>query len=253
MPNPRKILRAILPSPLLRLRREFILAQSQRKTAAMTTEQVFTDIYLHNRWGGQAGAFSSGTGSWDDSIVAPYVAAVRQWLTEQGAESFTVVDLGCGDFNVGRQLADLCQHFIGVDIVEPVVQYNSRTFGSDRIEFRHLDMVNASLPDGQVCFLRQVLQHLSNDQILKILPKLGKYRWTLITEHQPSPGRVREPNMDKPHGGDIRLYRESGIFLDQPPFSVPRERLRLLLEVKSRDYNENMDPGVIRTYVLDGG
>jgi SAM-dependent methyltransferase len=246
------MLRAILPSPLLRLRRDFLIARSQQRSAAMSTEEVFTDIYLHNRWGGKAGTFSSGTGSSEESIVVPYVEAVRKWLRENGAEPLTVVDLGCGDFGVGQQLADLCGHYIGVDIVKPVIEHNRRNSGTDRIEFRHLDMLSEPLPEGQICFLRQVLQHLSNDQIQSLLPRLDKYRWILITEHQPSADRVRIPNIDKPHGGDIRLYRGSGVFLDQPPFNLPREKLRLLLEVSSHQYGGDMDPGVIRTFVLQG-
>lgn len=216
----------------------------------MSTEEVFTDIYARHKWGGTDGEFSSGAGTRNDGIVGPYVAAVRRWLEEIDAGTLTVVDLGCGDFHIGRQLADLCLQYIGVDIVAPLIQHNTRAFGTDRIAFKHLNMLADPLPDGDVCFLRQVLQHLSNEQILTVLPKLEKYRWTVLTEHHPSPGRFRRFNIDKPHGGDVRVFEGSGVFLDQPPFAVPRQKLRLMLEVEGHGFAPGMDPGLIRTFLL---
>jgi hypothetical protein len=246
----KQIIKRLVPKQLVQLRRDYLRARSHRRTAGMSTEEIFTDIYAHNRWGGKPGTFSSGTGTWDHAIAGPYVAAIREWLLAARAENLTAVDLGCGDFHVGGQIAGLCGRYIGVDIVLPLVQHNARSYGSERVEFRHLNLVTDPLPDADICFLRQVLQHLSNEQILSILPKLGKYRWVVVTEHQPSPGRVRVPNLDKPHGGDIRLYDGSGVFLEHPPFSLPPERLEVMLDVSGCKYATDADPGMIRTYLL---
>jgi hypothetical protein len=35
-------------------------------------------------------------------------------------------------------------------------------------------------------------------------------------------------NLDKPHGPDIRIYKHSGVFLDEVPFSL---KVETLLEV----------------------
>jgi hypothetical protein len=42
----------------------------------------------------------------------------------------------------------------------------------------------------------------------------------------------------------------SGVFLEEPPFNIPRERYRLLLEVPGIPPHDDSDAGVIRTYVL---
>jgi hypothetical protein len=217
----------------------------------MSVEEVFTDIYSNNRWGGLPGSFCSGTGSHEASIVSPYVAQVRQELHRLGAASMTVVDLGCGDFSVGRLLASACGRYVGVDIVKPLIEYNLDTYGTPQITFRHADMIADELPDGDICMVRQVLQHLSNAEIIAVLPKLFKYRWCFVTEHHPSPGRLVHPNSDKPHGGDIRVTRGSGVYLDLPPFSVPTNRHRLLLEVPGAGLDGSTDPGVIRTFILE--
>ena len=99
-------------------------------------------------------------------------------------------------------------------------------------------MIEDPLPDGDVCFVRQVLQHLSNDQILKILPKLAAYKYVFVTEHIPTRTKSYTPNVDNPHGPDVRLYWNSGVFLEQPPFSVPVSKMREILSVRGTSFVE---------------
>jgi len=247
----RSVIRQMLPRPLLTAYREYRLSELTRREETMSAEEVFTDIYSNNRWGGSPGSFCSGSGSHEVSIVSPYVARVRQELDRLGAASKSVVDLGCGDFSIGRQLAPVCGQYIGVDIVRPLIEYNLNTYGAPHVTFRHADMITDELPDGDICMVRQVLQHLSNTEILAVLPKLFKYQWCIITEHHPSTGRLTRPNTDKPHGGDIRVSRGSGVYLELPPFNVPTNQYRLLLEAPGAGLEGDMDPGVIRTFVLD--
>jgi hypothetical protein len=241
--------RELLPSSVLAAYRRYKAALLDRRERRMSTEEVFTRIYVHNRWAGP-GLFFSGSGSHEGAIVAPYVAAVTGELQRLRAETLTAVDLGCGDFSIGRQLAAACRRYVGVDIVRPLIEHNRATFGSERIAFHHANIIEDEIPAGDICFVRQVLQHLSNAQIRAVLPKLARYRWCFITEHHPSPGRLRRANLDKPQGADIRVYRGSGVFLELPPFNVPKERYRLLLEVPGQ-MPQNIDPGVIRTFVLE--
>jgi hypothetical protein len=63
---------------------------------------------------------------------------------------------------------------------------------------------------------------------------------------------MQRPNKDKPHGDNIRISGGSGIFLDEPPFSIPAQSYRLLLEVPGILPIDGTDSGVIRTYVLNG-
>jgi hypothetical protein len=216
----------------------------------MTTEEVFTDIYSKNRWGGKSGAFCSGSGSHEPAIVSPYVAMLTTELNRIGAASLTAVDLGCGDYSVGRLLAPCCGKYIGADIVKPLVAHNQATYGTATVSFRHVDIIKDALPEGDICFVRQVLQHLSNEQIEAVLPQFGQFRWCFITEHHPSPGNLVLRNEDKDHGDHIRITRGSGVFLEHPPFNVPASRYRLLLEVAGVEALGDLDPGIIRTYVL---
>lgn len=90
--------------------------------------------------------------------------------------------------------------------------------------------------------MRQVLQHLSNTDIAAIIPKLSAYRWVLITEHYPTETARVVPNLDKVAGAHTRMYRNSAVYLTEPPFSIPSELFRMVLEVPSA-------PGTLRTYL----
>jgi hypothetical protein len=80
------------------------------------------------------------------------------------------------------------------------------------------NIIEDPLPGGDVVFLRQVLQHLSNVQISKIVPKLVQhYDYLVLTEHLPSL-KIFVENIDKPPGSDTRISRMSGIVLTSPPF-----------------------------------
>jgi Methyltransferase domain len=243
-------IKTVLPKSIMRAYNDYVRAKLTDLHGRMTTEEVFTEIYSRNRWGGSSGTFCSGPGSHDVAVVSPYVACVTAELDKIGAASMTAIDLGCGDFSVGRQLAAACGRYIGVDIVKPLVAHNNTSYGDHRIAFCHANIVEDELPEGDICFVRQVLQHLSNDQIATVLPKLNNYRWCFITEHHPSADRLDRPNEDKTHGGDIRISGRSGVFLEEPPFAIPATRYKLLLEVPGIAPIDAADRGVIRTYLL---
>jgi SAM-dependent methyltransferase len=171
--------------------------------------------------------FFSGVGSRGriaEVYVDTMVPIIVAHLSELNANA-TIVDLGCGDFWVGACLLERLPSvkYIGCDVVPELVEYNRKTFGNNRIEFRLLDIVSSDLPIGDICLVRQVFQHLSNQEIARTLPKLQKYRHVYVTEGYPI---VREGkiNPDKPTGEGIRFDRMTGrgrgVELDQPPYNL---------------------------------
>jgi hypothetical protein len=245
------VIRTLLGSVARRvLPRQIILAYRNYRLANLATEEVFTGIYTRNEWGGRPGEFHSGAGSVQHAITVPYVTHILRKLELLNARELRAVDLGCGDFRIGRQLALACGSYVGVDIVKSLIEHHKAAYGSDRVSFEHVNIIEDNLPPGNICFVRQVFQHLSNAQILAVLPKLNQYRWCFITEHHPSAGWLREPNLDKPHGRDIRVTAGSGVFLDEPPFNIAKDRYRLLFEVPGITDLGGGDAGVIRTYLF---
>jgi hypothetical protein len=142
----------------------------------------------------------------------------------------TVVDLGCGDFELGRQLVARAQsaNYIGCDIVPELVENLSTRYANERVRFKCLDIVADELPDGDVCLIRQVLQHLSNAEIMKVLRKLHKFRRVYITEGYPvEVSGLANPDKLTSHDirFDLRTGRGRGVELDKEPYCVPAREL----------------------------
>ena len=193
--------------------------------------------------------FYSGPGSATDHVVSPYISLVGKHASSKEFFGSVFVDLGCGDFSIGKQLLPVCSRYIGVDIVKPVIDTLQQEYGNATTHFMHLDIVGSELPRGDVCFVRQVFQHLSNAQILSVLPKLRQYQYVYITEHYPTDNPGITPNLNKAHGGDVRVYDNSGVYLDLPPFELPADRLAEVLCVPGAGLGKHCDQGVIRTFL----
>jgi hypothetical protein len=240
--------RKLIPRGALERFRRYRRLRDERRNAGKSVGDVFTTIYRRNKWGGRMDELCSVAGSSDDRVVSSYVSGVSEQASRESVSGLTFVDLGCGDFSVGGRLLPLCSNYVGVDIVEPVTRQNREKHGDVTTCFEQLNIVQDSLPRGDVCFIRQVFQHLSNGQISAILGKLDRYRWSFSTEHYPSDNDRITPNLDKVHGSGIRLYDNSGVYLTEPPFRVPARALELVLEVVGTSLGEGVDADVIRTF-----
>lgn len=180
------------------------------------TKEAMIQIYEKNLWGGNSTEFYSGEGSHLPYIIQPYIEVVSIFL-QSFEEPIKVCDLGCGDFNVGKELVSLTKNYLGVDIVPELISRNQRLFQNKNLSFMCLDLAVDDLPIGDCALVRQVLQHLSNNEIKKILRKLINYKYVIITEHLPMGDFV--PNKDKISGQGIRLKEQSGIDLFAEPFN----------------------------------
>jgi len=210
----KKFLPSFLVNNIWNFKKYFIDLNFKKKN----TEDIFSEIYKKNFWGRKKNnVFYSGPGSHDFSIVDQYVFFLKEYFSNKKIN--TIVDLGCGDYNIGKQIFSIGKKYIGCDIVEELINYNNKNYGSDNITFKNINIIIDNLPDGDVCIIRQVFQHLSNNQIATVLKKLYKYRYIVITEHLPL--QEFEPNLDKLCGPYTRCDMEvkSGIVIEKSPFN----------------------------------
>ena len=193
------------------------------------TKAVMTQVYEMKLWGGGNDVdFYSGEGSHHPDIINPYIEAVTSFLTAFKTP-LVVCDLGCGDFNIGKKLVKHTQKYIAVDIVESLIAHNKATFKETHLEFHCLDIATSNLPSGDCVLIRQVLQHLSNSEVQNILNKLSNYKYVIITEHIPN-GNF-EPNKDIISGQGIRLKKQSGLNVLEPPFNFKVKHKKQLTSV----------------------
>jgi hypothetical protein len=211
-----------------------------RRAPRRDVAAIFTDVYDGSVWGTGETAFYSGGGS-DARFAVPYCETVRSYVDELQIEHPVIVDLGCGDFRVGRALVEGWDvEYIGLDVVPTLIEHVQQQYGRDGIRFVCANLVADELPPGDVCLVRQVLQHLSNDEIRETLGKLERYPHVIVTEHYPADETTAIPNLDKAPGADTRLSENSAVYLDRPPYS---RAVRPLLAIPA-------EPGEIRTFAL---
>lgn len=197
------------------------------------TKAAMEQVYEMKLWGSNDTDFYSGEGSHHPEIITPYVNAVTAFLTSFD-KSLIVCDLGCGDFNVGKQLVTHTQKYIAVDIVQDLITHNQSVFTAENLEFHCLDIATAKLPFGDCALIRQVLQHLSNAEIQSIVQKLVNFKYVIVTEHLPEGDFT--PNIDIISGQGIRLKKKSGVNLLAAPFHLQVKKEKQLNVVRSAQF-----------------
>jgi O-methyltransferase domain len=212
--------------------RQRLAAVRRRAKRLITSErgrrrQIFRDIYKNNLWGNDGiSKYFSGVGSRGEAADI-YVERMAKLLEGHAVElgrPITIVDLGCGDFQVGRALmAKLPDHiYLGCDIVPELIVHNTSLYGSAQIRFRQLDIVADPLPEGDIYLVRQVLQHLSNADIRNFLRRVS-CKYLYVTEGHPLE-RIGPVNPDKVTDAGVRFDwqkgRGRGVELDLPPYGA---------------------------------
>jgi SAM-dependent methyltransferase len=170
-----------------------------------THSEVFDAIYRDNLWKG-----GSGTGSREE-LTRHYRAFLQNFMHVNRVAS--VVDLGCGDWQIARHIDWTGINYIGVDTSAVVLQ-STQNFARDGVSFLHADAVIHPLPPADLLIVKDVLQHWPNADILAFLPQLAKYRIALITNGFPQ-SRIAMLNVD------IKVGGSRPINLAMAPFNMP--------------------------------
>jgi hypothetical protein len=241
-PRPvKKLMKKFVPVKLIKWRKSRI----QNALVNRSNTEIFSSTYINYRWGRGPGGFKlySGDGSHKPEIIEGYISKVSQFLESLNGE-VTVVDIGCGDFNIGNQLCKHADTYIACDVVPAVIQSNKVKYLQENVKFEILDAVTGQIPSGNVVILRQVLQHLSNKDIGLILEKIRyNYQYLVFTDHQPLTLNWN-PNVDKETGPNVRSEFSSGLDLTKAPFDLPIKEAQLMDSVKT-------DDGNIRTFLYE--
>jgi SAM-dependent methyltransferase len=173
---------------------------------AANLEDVFTDVYTQGKWGRP---WYSGDGS-TVSNAAPYVQFLEQFLKEHDIHS--VADVGCGDWQFSRHIDWSGVSYTGYDVTPGIVERN-QAFASKSIQFVCADACKTQIAGADLLVCKDVLQHLSYEQVHNFLKNLGNFRYCLIT-NDINPRQGTTINRDISDGG----YRE--LDLRAPPFNL---------------------------------
>ena len=215
----------------------------KKKHKPWPTKEAMEQIYEMKLWGDNKTDFYSGQGSHDPTLVNPYIQGVSSFL-QSFKPPISVCDLGCGDFNIGKELLAYTKNYVAVDIVPALIAHHKKNYQVDYLEFKCLDIAVNPLPFADCVLLRHVLQHLSNSEVQRVLSAISMYRYVILTEHLPS-GEF-EPNKDIISGQGIRLKKQSGLNVLAPPFNFKVKKETQLLSLSL-----NNNKGVLVTTLYE--
>ena len=186
----------------------FIFLSVIQLQAESSSEEAFSKIYEEGVWGvGRDGYGSSGGGSSIETTIL-YRQFLMEFLREHDIHS--VVDLGCGDWEFSRTIDWKGLNYTGYDVVAKLIARNQLLYGTSNIHFVHADVIHTELPCADLLICKEVLQHLTNQDIMQIMRQFHKFRFCLITN-------------DLGSNGDIDRGGYRGLDLSQPPFSLKAE------------------------------
>jgi hypothetical protein len=194
-------------------------------SAPAALEHVFTHIYTHNLW--EDAESVSGAGS---NLAQTRV--LRESLPELLRELrvATMLDIPCGDYHWMSQVKPEVAHYLGADIVAPLVEANQARYQNKvrgrAVAFVQLNLLTAPLPRVDLILCRDCLVHFSNADVWQALRqfKQSGSTYLLTTTH---PARSNDK--------DIRTGEWRPLNLGVAPFNLPRPMLQIVEE--STDHN----------------
>jgi hypothetical protein len=140
------------------------------------SHEIFDGIYKTNYWRGES---RSGEGS--DLVQTAIIREVLPSLLKS-LDAKSMLDIPCGDY-YWMQHVDLPVSYIGADIVQQVVKINNGKYSDAQHKFLHLDVCTDKLPQVDLIFARDLLVHLSYDDIRRAIQNMkgSGATWLLTT------------------------------------------------------------------------
>jgi SAM-dependent methyltransferase len=170
-------------------------------------EDIYHQIYASDHWQG-----GSGPGSTADAS-AEYRRIVQRLLAS--IEIRRVVDVGCGDWQVGSLIDWSGIDYTGIDVVASVVEADRARFATGDVRFEVADARSADLPPADLLLIKDVLQHWPSADVQRFLSDtLPRYRYALITNDIASRHFTGELNQD------IEMGSWRTLDLQAPPFGL---------------------------------
>ncbi len=135
-----------------------------------TLQNIFDDIYEHNKWNG-----GSGPGS-NKSNTTEYVSYLNDLIRSLNVKSF--LDVGCGDWQLAEQIDFTGIRYKGIDVSKnAVIAAKSKAPEGTDISNQEIHEISESF---DFVHIKDVLQHLPLIECDKILGYASKNKYVLV-------------------------------------------------------------------------
>lgn len=217
-----------LPTPIFRLCWRFFYQKESfvNWNSQMILHNVFDEIYRKKFW--ESEESYSGGGS---TLKATQTIREKLEFLFVEKEIKTMLDIPCGDYNWMREVDKSNIKYIGADIVEDLIEQNKKCFGAYNISFLIKDLTRDPLPNVDLVFCKDCLQHLSYINIKRAInnirnsgskyllvttyPKTWK-NWDILDgDYRPLNLRKYPLNFPKPELKILEQSKEEGVEIDK--------------------------------------
>lgn len=124
----------------------------------------FVEVYEKNLFEGSLSRSGEGSNLLQTDIIRREIPIMLQNL---GIKVF--IDAPCGDWYWMKTVDLPVEQYIGVDIVDALIEKNQNQFGDSKTAFRCVNLAEDELPKADLIFSRDCLVHLSFQDALKII------------------------------------------------------------------------------------
>jgi SAM-dependent methyltransferase len=176
-----------------------------------TIEDIFTEIYKRNKW-----RFGSGAGSLK-RVCTEYVKYLNEFIGTHDIKS--VLDVGCGDWQFSEDINWGDVEYLGIDVVDYLMGDVAKKYETDKIKFHSGDIHSIKFDHYDVILIKEVMIHLPNEEIKKMLQKVsGRCKYLIITN----------PVSNSPNCNiDIKTGSFRPVDITEKPFNLSGETLQL--------------------------
>ena len=137
------------------------------------SQEIFSKIYDTAYWGN-----GSGDGS-DPKKVKVYINLIEDFIKKNNVKS--IVDFGCGDWQFSNLINFNDAEYLGIDLVDSVIDSNNRKYSKKNIKFSRFKAYR-EIPKADLLLVKDVLQHLPREEVKKIIDQLFiNYKFVIVT------------------------------------------------------------------------
>lgn len=173
----------------------------------------FTNIYNNNLFAGRKSRSGEGSDHIQTAIIRREIPRLIQ---EYNIKTF--LDAPCGDWYWMSQTPLEVEKYIGVDIVQPLIDRNTQLYGNETTIFDCLNLTTDILPSVDLIFSRDCLVHLTYEDAFRVIRnfKNSGSKYLLTTTFTD-----RKSNLDQISDNNFSVFWQP-LNLQKKPFNFPQ-------------------------------
>ena len=187
----------------------------------MSREEIFTHIYKKHRW------------DRPEDIDLELTKTLHEELPKllKKLQVKSMLDIPCGAYWMMNTVDLGFLDYTGADIVEYIIQNNTKKYANEKRRFLKIDILNDDLPKADIVYCKDLLIHLPLKDAVKSINNIKKSGATyLLVTTYPS---VKENK-------DIHTGMWRPLNLNISPFSFPEPEFRIDMKTLNKEHRKEM-------------